>query len=169
MNELAAIELAFAAVIREYAELGAGAWVRSWQTPADDTRFIEGNDRQFPVVRVQCQGSDQDGSAQAIFITRVTIVCATDSDDDPDRQGLRILYSGARLVCDALFRQARSGTDGDEMTRWGVALSDALGATDSAQFHFGGFTFTGGDSGEDGKIQFLSIGMNVHYSRLDFT
>jgi len=169
MNEPAAIEIAFATVIREFAELGAGAYVRAWQTPSDDPEWNEGNDRYFPLVEARCTGPSPDESAQATMRATTTILCGTEANDDPSRAGLRVLYSGVREVCDALFRQWRSGTDGAEKTRWHEALNAALGETDAARFVFGGFTFGDGAAPvEEGMINVLAVSLNVHYARTDY-
>lgn len=164
MNVSRAIEMAFAQLFRDRAELGATCAVRAWQSLRSDGGWDEERDRTFPLVDVRCAAPRFDANARTMYC-EAQILCATKTDDDKDHAAVSALYDGVQSVCDSLYSQFLSGTDGEELAAFKATATAELGAG----FHFGGFTFGDGLSPADNAgANVIGIAMRVHFSRADF-
>lgn len=164
MNVAKAIELAYAAVVREYAELGKSTLIRAWQSLAVDGSWDETKDRDFPVVDIRC-GPPKPEQSQATMMADVALLCGTKTDDDKDHAVISALYEAVQDVCDKLYAQFQTGTDGAELTTFKASLEALLAPT---TFHFSGLTF--GETQppyNDRGVNMIGITMGVHYGRPD--
>lgn len=168
MNAARAIEMAFADVFRTYAELGASCVVRAWQSLPSDPIWsalsADKKDRSFPLVDVRC-GSPRFDANQRTMYCEAQILCATKTDDDVDHSKIQSLYGEVQAVCDSLYSQFVSGTDGDELAKFKETMTAEAGAS----FHFGGFTFGEGMPPADSDgANMIGIAVQTHFSRSDF-
>jgi hypothetical protein len=166
MNAPLAVELAFAKVIRENAELGAGCAVIPWRQKRFDALWKKTQDRTFPMVDLRATQPRADEGVDATAACELQILCKTLSDVDPDHDAIAALADEVQNVCDRLYSGWR-GTQADAaiFAAWKTELEAVAGTG----FNFGGLTF--GEPlqpfDEDGENT-VGIVMRVHYSRADF-
>jgi hypothetical protein len=166
MNTPAAIEIALATIIRDYAELGEGTVVRAWQSPNLDPLAGDEDVRRFPAVDVVANGPEYTDDLTASVTC--AILCRTKFADDEDRAFLREMFSEIERVARALFAQYR-GDGGEELTAWADAFAVAAAGDginhDSVSFQWGPSQPPSIDG--DGT-QSHGLSLVIHYSRTDF-
>ena len=165
MNIPKAIELAFAAVLRQYAELGKDVLVRAWQSLSDDPNWDANVDRQFPIVDCRCSPPQVD-QTQSTMSVEVKLLCGTKGEDDKDHAIISAIYEAVSDLCDTLFSQFKNQQFGaDEIKAFLASLNANL---DPTVFQFGGFTYgMGHPPANIGGINMIGITMVVHYGRPD--
>ena len=168
MNVSKAIEIAFAEVIRDHAEIGEDVVIRPWQTLAADGSWAENPDRAFPVIDIRCGPPMTDGN-QTTLSVECSILMGTKTDDDKDHAFVSQMYEAVQELCDTLFAQFRNGAgtySEDPLKQFLDSITANSGAT---LFGFGGFTFAEGLAPVDENgINMVGIAMVTHYSRADF-
>ena len=98
MNTAAAIEIAVAAVLRQFATLGEGVVVRPSQSLNSDPTWKKSKDRTYPMVSVQCSTPDPEDGNPAVMEASCRVVCGTWNDDDKDHNKVREMFDGAKFV-----------------------------------------------------------------------
>lgn len=164
MNVPKAIELAFAASFRTYAELGEGVTIRAWQSLAVDGSWDAAKDRAFPVVAITC-GTPRYNDDQCTLYCDCIILCGTKTDDDLDHSKWAALYGSVQEVADRLFAQFK-GTSGEELDAFKAAVQAECGAAFNG---VAGLQFVDGMDPQDfDGINMGGIVVRVHYSRNDY-
>lgn len=163
MNTAAAIEIAVAAVLRQYAELSAGTAVRAWQSLRMDSGWNEEKDRTFPLVDVRCTPPAFDDNERTMYC-ECAVLCGTKTDDDKDHAIVSSIYGEVQRVLDAVYSQFIN-TPGNEYNAFtstvGVILDDGI--------NLGGLSWgTPLAPYDDGGVNMIGVSIRVHFSRSDF-
>ena len=117
MNTAAAIEIAVAAVLRQYATLGEGVVVRPSQSLNSDPTWKKSKDRTYPMVSVQCSTPDPEDGNPAVMEASCRVVCGTWNDDDKDHNKVREMFDGATSCLSRLFGAFRKGNEATRKRR----------------------------------------------------
>lgn len=141
--------------------------IRCWHIIDGDARWTATSDRVFPLVDIRCNlpTTGADGCTQ---VATVRVLCATWADDDQTHATLDNYTSIVETVLSALYAQFRSGTAGDERTRFDAYISGVYPDV-AAGISIGGFEI--GESlhpHEDGGANFEGRDFIIHFSRTDY-
>ena len=165
MNVPKAIELAFAKVIRNYAEMGAGVVLRPWQSLNYDGSWDEEKDRTFPLIDIRCGPGQTDDNQRTLF-AECSIICATDNDDDKGHTFISDMYEAVQTVLDGMFSQFIAGTQSTSVLAEFLAEIQTVTGTG---FIFGGLEFESPlPPADDAGSNVIGITMKVSYSRSDY-
>jgi len=164
VNVSKAVELAFASLLRDHAQLGKGVTIRAWQSLRTDGSWSPAVDRAFPLVDVRCSPFMLDPNETTLKV-EVALLCSTKVDDDKDHAFVSAMYEELARVCSLLFSQFKT-TTGEELA---ALLASIQANVDAGQFQFGGLSFSApvAPKDEDG-VNTIGITMSVHYGRSDF-
>lgn len=164
MNVAKAVEKAIAAVLRNYAELGADVVVRTYRALDFDGSWDATKDRQFPLVDVRC-AYPVVTEGQCTTYAECAIRYATKTDDDPKHAVFCELEDAVVAAIERMFNQFRTKTDGDEMTQFKADLAADLGGN----FEYSGLTWgEGGEPSSGDGINMGTVKIRVNYVRKDF-
>jgi len=167
MNEAKAIELAIANTIRQFGEIGQKTLIRPWQSldaqHGFDTQSKDG-DRFFPCIDIRCGTAALDED-QSTWTSTAPIIICTKTEDDETHAEASSIYEAVKGVTDSLFKQFRTGVDGDELTFFKAQLTDHAGTA----FHWGGLSYAEGSApAADDNLNMIDIVLVVYHSRTDF-
>jgi len=167
MNIAKAIEIAIAGTIKQYGQIGQNTLVRPWQSLGSQYGFdtqSEDGDRYFPCVDIRC-GSAALDEDQSTWTSTAPIIICTKTEDDNDHADASRIYEAVKTVTDSLFKQFRSGVDGDELTYFKAQLTDRAGSA----FHWGGLSYAEGSApAADDSLNMIDIVLVIYHSRTDF-
>jgi len=165
MNVPKAIELAFAKVIRNYAEMGAGVVLRPYQSLNYDGSWDAKKDRTFPLIDIRCAPPQNDESPSTFFV-ECPILCATDNDDDNSHSFVSDMYGAVQSVLDGMVSQFIAGTQSTLVLAEFLAEIQTVTGTG---FIFGGLEFESPlPPADDAGSNVIGITMKVSYSRSDY-
>lgn len=164
MNTSKITERALALCIQQYAQLVAGTSIRPFQCLSEDsfrTQDFAGGTRSYPLIEIRSGMPAIDASLHTEHVT-CSVTIATHEGDDQDHSKLSDLVTSVDTVIKSLFDQAKTQTDGDELTLFKSVYSDEFGSN----FYFGGITIEGGQPPfDDEGIAVITQSVIVHYSR----
>jgi len=160
INVPKAIELAIADAIRNYADgLAGDVAVRAWQS-IRETAIKPAVSRAFPCIDIRCSPPEVDQNGHTLSCV-AAIMCGTQVEDDEDHAVVVALYEAAQGVCDSLYAQDQSGTDGAELTAFKAVLTER-----APGIAYGGLTFEAGTAPNDDEgLNMIGIALRIHYSR----
>ena len=162
MNTAAAIEIAVAAVLRQFATLGEGVVVRPWQSLASDPTWKASKDRSFPMVSVQCTAPATEDGNPAIQIATCRVICGTWNDDDQDHSQVRAMYEEAEWVLMELFGAFRTGNESAEV--YAAFKANLEANANAATFADWALRWEGGDAPMSGNgANFMGVSIVVHF------
>lgn len=161
INAAKCIEVALYETIRKHSEPGAAVQFRVWQSMRRG--IPEGTfTRSFPCVDIRCSPPVTENEGVSLATT-ASILCGAMAADDEDHAAAVSLYEAVQGVCDALYAQALSRTDGAEMTTFKAALAE-----ESTVITLGGFRFADGLAPyDDAGVNMVGINFVVAYTRSD--
>lgn len=165
MNVAGAIELALSRTVAEYGSVPYGTALRPWQTPAEDPTWNEAGDRTFPLVEFRCAPPTFDDN-QSTLQSSCAVLIGEIASDDRDRARISLIYERIYAVVYALFKQFRTGVNGNEKE----LFESQMGAlVDASEYVFGGFSIAEplAPYEADGK-NYIGVSLVVHYSNADF-
>ena len=166
MNIPKMLEGAIARAITDHAKLTDMPRIRTWQAVDSDGRWTPVSDRTFPVIDIRTGPPRVSADDGVTCLCNVTVLVATNQEDDPTHGELARYYEAVQTVLDALYSQFRSGTAGVERESFDAHISDT--EPDSV-VTVGGFEHGEPlDPYDDGGAQFIGMLFIVHFSRSDF-
>jgi len=159
-------EGAVAATIRDHAALTDMPRLRTHRAVDADARWSPSADLIVPVIDIRAGPPRVSADDGATCLCNVTVLVATNQEDDPTHADLARYYEGVQTVLDSLYSQFRSGTAGAERQTFDKHLSDT--ATGSV-VTVGGFEHGEPlDPYDERGAQFIGMTFVVHFSRSDF-
>ena len=165
MNVAAAYEIALAAVIRAYGEVGEDTVIRTWQRLSNDTQWNGGGgqgDRSFPCIDIRCAPPVHDADGTANMIVTAQIEIRTLTADDKDHLEISRIYESVQAVFDALFDQFFNDESGDELAAFQASIDAEYGSA----FPFGAFAFADSVAPwDDDGANAIAFNFALHYSR----
>lgn len=165
MNIPKMFEGAVARAITDNADLTDMPRIRTWQAVDSDGRWTPASDRTFPVIDIRT-GPPRVGGDGVTCLCNVTVLVATNQEDDPTHAHLARYYEAVQTVLDALYSQFRSDTSGPERDSFDAHISDT---EPGSVVSVGGFEHGEPlDPYDDGGAQFIGMLLVVHFSRSDF-
>jgi len=108
MNVPAAIEIAFAEILKVYGNTGAGTVVRCFQTLSDEQALALTGKKSFPMIDIRCGSPATDD--QVTRYCDVVMLCATYNEDDKNHLELNKIYTSVQNVCDQLHDNFMDGS-----------------------------------------------------------
>ncbi len=167
MNTAAAIEIAVAAVLRQFATLGEGVVVRPSQSLNSDPTWKKSKDRTYPMVSVQCSTPDPEDGNPAVMEASCRVVCGTWNDDDKDHNKVREMFDGATSCLSRLFGAFRKGNEAEELSLFREKLLENV---DPAFFETEEWALKmrGGDEPVLGEANYYSVSLIVKYQNPAF-
>lgn len=164
MNAAKAIETAVCEVLRKCAEMGT-VELRAWQSLPESIGASDYK-RKFPCVDVRASPQAADDNAETLT-SLVTILCATQTDDDRTHAKASDIYDAVQGAIDRLVAQQHAGTAGTDTNEIGV-FGTSLTAS-MATVTLGGFTFADGyGPTDDDGLNVIGFSFTVHFSRSDW-
>jgi len=165
MNAAKAIELAVAEVLRGCATLGQGCELRAWQSLPESVA-VRDYKRRFPCVDLRASPQAADDNAETLT-SLVSIMCATQQDDDKTHAVISELYDQVQGAIDRLVTQQHNGTTATETNEIGLFTTSL--AANMATLALGGFTFADGFGPvDDDGLCIVGFTFTVHFSRSDW-
>jgi hypothetical protein len=142
--------------------------VRTWQKIDADAEWEATSDRVFPLIDIRCAPPVTDGTDGVTQTCNLSILVATNGQDDQTHEVISAFYDEVQTLLDALYGQFRSGVAGKERTAFDTYLSEHIVAGDPT-IKIGGFFF--GDPlmpYEDAGAYFMGLNFVIHFSRSDY-